>query len=59
MYEYGLGVEKSSKQAVSYFLESSDMGYAPAKNKIGNCYFSGFGVKEDRKVAIGCYIEAA
>jgi TPR repeat protein len=35
------------------------MGYAAAKNKIGDCYFSGFGVKEDRKLAIGCYIEAA
>jgi TPR repeat protein len=35
------------------------MGYGAAKNKIGDCYFSGFGVREDRKLAIGCYFEAA
>ena len=35
------------------------MDYSVAKHKIGDCYFSGFGVKEDRKLAIGCYVEAA
>jgi TPR repeat protein len=40
-------------------MESSDVGYSPAKNKIGDCYFSGFGVRQDKKLAIGCYIEAA
>ena len=34
------------------------MGYAPATNKIGDCYFSGFGVKQDRKLAVGCYANA-
>ena len=34
------------------------MGYASATNKIGDCYFSGFGVKQDRKLAIGCYANA-
>ena len=35
------------------------MKYAPAKNKLGDCYFSGYGTREDRKLAMGCYLEAA
>ena len=28
-------------------------------NKLGNCYFSGFGVKMDKRIAIGYYKQAA
>lgn len=28
-------------------------------NKLGNCYYSGFGVKVDRRIAIGYYKQAA
>jgi TPR repeat protein len=35
------------------------MGNAAAKNKIGDCYYSGFGVSEDQKLAIKWYSEAA
>jgi TPR repeat protein len=56
MYEHGFGVERSHKQSFNYFTEASDLGYAAAKNKVGDCYFSGYGVREDRKLAIGCYL---
>lgn len=59
MNEYGFGVDKSPKKAFSFFLESADLRYPPAKNKLGDCYFSGYGTKEDRKLAMGCYLEAA
>lgn len=32
------------------------MGYSVAKNKVGDCYFSGYGVRQDIKLAIGCYL---
>jgi TPR repeat protein len=55
MYEYGLGVEKNPKECFDYYTESSNYGYAPAKNKVGDCYFTGYGVKKDSRLAIGCY----
>jgi TPR repeat protein len=33
--------------------------YPPAINKLGHCYFSGFGVKMDKMIAIGYYKQAA
>jgi len=45
MYEYGFGVDKSPKKAFYYYSSSADMEYPVAKNKIGDCYFSGFGVR--------------
>ena len=56
IYEHGFGVEKSPKKAFTYFLQAADVEYPPAKNKIGDCYFSGYGVHLDRQLAIGCYI---
>ena len=55
-YENGFGVEKSPKTAVNYFLESSHLNYAAAKNKIGDCYFSGYGLELNRQLAVGCYL---
>jgi len=49
-------VEKSPKKAISYYIESSECDYAAAKNKIGDCYFSGYGIKQDRQLAVGCYV---
>ncbi len=59
MHEYAFGVEKSPKKAFNYFSQSSDLGYSAAKNKVGDCYFSGYGVRQDRRLAIGCYLDAA
>ncbi len=47
-YEHGFGVEKSAKRAFNYFLQASESSYGPAKNKIGDCYFSGYGVPVNR-----------
>ena len=43
MYQFGFGVDKSHKKAFNYFLKSADLDHAAAKNKLGDCYFSGFG----------------
>jgi len=47
-YEHGFGVEKSAKRAFNYFLQASELSYPPAKNKIGDCYFSGYAVPVNR-----------
>lgn len=44
-YEHGFGTEKSSRKAFNFFIQSADLEYAAAKNKIGDCYFSGYGIK--------------
>ena len=43
MYQFGFGVDKSKKKAFNYFLQSANLEHAAAKNKLGDCYFSGFG----------------
>lgn len=58
-HEHGFGVEKSPKKAINYYIESSGLEFPAAKNKIGDCYFSGYGLKQDRQLAIGCYLDAA
>ena len=45
MTEYGFGVDKSAKRAFSFYLQSADLNYSAAKNKLGDCYFSGYGTK--------------
>jgi TPR repeat protein len=47
-YEHGFGVEKSPKRAINYYLKASEVNYAPARNKMGDCYFSGFGIPMNR-----------
>lgn len=59
MHEYGFGVDKSPKKAFDFYMKSGDMKYPPAKNKLGDCYFSGYGTRENREVALGCYLNAA
>ena len=44
---------------MNYFIESAELDHPAAKNKMGDCYFSGFGIRQDRKLAVGCYIEGA
>ena len=58
-YEHGFGVEKSPKRAINYYLKASEVNYAPARNKMGDCYFSGYGISLNRELAIGCYLQAA
>lgn len=52
MYEYGFGVDKNPKQAFSYFRQSSSFDYPAAKNKLGDCFFSGYGTQENRQQAL-------
>lgn len=58
-YEYGFGVDQKPKKAVELFERAALLMHAPAINKLGHCYFSGFGVKSDKMIAIGYYKQAA
>ena len=58
-YEFGFGFDQNPKKAVEMFERSAYMLYAPAMNKLGHCYYSGFGVKMDKRISIGYYTQAA
>ena len=48
MYEFGFGVDKSPKKAYNQYLQAANLEHSGAKNKLGDCYFSGFGISENR-----------
>ena len=46
-------------QAVEYYRQAAEMGYAPAQCYLGDCYDEGEGVKEDKSIAVKWYRKAA
>lgn len=40
-------------------MQAANLDYMPAKNKVGDCYFNGYGTDENKQVAMGFYAEAA
>lgn len=59
MFEYGMGVEESSKQAVCWFSNSAEQNYAPGQSSLGGVYGDGLGVEQDAKQAIYWFRKAA
>ncbi len=47
LYYNGLGVPKSHKNAMNWWLKSSNSGYANAQYSLGILYFEGVGIKND------------
>lgn len=53
MYAEGKGIEKNSKEAVSYILQSADQHYSPARMTAASWYLSGKnGVPKNHKKAV-------
>ena len=51
--------EKDYKEAVKWYREAADQGYAPAQSDLGLMYESGLGVEKDYKEAVVWYRKAA
>ena len=46
-YMDGEGVEQNAKKAFEYLYKSAELGFAPAKKKIGEMYYNGYGTDRD------------
>eukprot|EP00002_Diphylleia_rotans_P003583 TRINITY_DN12472_c0_g1_i1.p1 TRINITY_DN12472_c0_g1~~TRINITY_DN12472_c0_g1_i1.p1 ORF type:complete len:1023 (-),score=182.06 TRINITY_DN12472_c0_g1_i1:133-3201(-) len=58
-YYYGLGVEKSLKEAVKWYKLAASQNYAIAQSNLGNCYDNGNGVSKDPEAAFKWYQSSA
>lgn len=48
LYEQGLGVGRDVSKAAKWFLEAANMGLAAAAFRVGEMYWNGEGLKQDR-----------
>jgi TPR repeat protein len=55
----GLGVPRDDKEAVRWYRQAADRGYAPAMASLGFLYEKGRGVTKDEKAAAHWYRQAA
>jgi len=46
-------------EAVKWYRQSADLGYAPAQGDLGFCYENGLGIPEDNRLAVYWYLKAA
>ena len=51
-YELGIGMDKNTKMAASWYQKAADQGYAGAQTNLGVLYGSGVGLRYDRQRAI-------
>ena len=59
MYENGLGVMKSSSQAVDWYKKATLQNYAKAQYNLAVMYYYGKGVKKDMALGMRLYLKAA
>lgn len=59
MYRYGYGVEKNPKQALDYYIESSNLKYSPAMFTLGHLYETGKLVEKNYKTSFEFYKQGA
>ena len=58
-YEFGDGVARDSKEAMTWYRKAADYGNATAMYNIGLLYEGGLGVPAERTQAVNWYREAA
>ncbi len=51
--------EKNYLEAVKYYRQAAEQGYADAQNNLGYCYYKGQGVAQDCREAVKWYRKAA
>ena len=59
LYQNGDGVEQNYAEALRLFKAAYDDGYAPAALHIGEFYYFGYGIKQDRDTAYLWFLKAA
>jgi TPR repeat protein len=58
-YWYGFGVEEDNNEALKYYREAAELGYADAMNAIAWCYSQGYGVERNLDASYEWYKKAA
>ena len=58
-YEYGEGVGKDLREAVSWYTRAAYQGDKNAQYNLGKCYYYGRGVVVDMREAVNWYTKAA
>jgi len=58
-YQYGKGVEKNYKLAISYYQEAIALGHTMAMNNLGYMYHHGLGVRPNDDKALELWLAAA
>jgi outer membrane biosynthesis protein TonB len=58
-YQYGYGVERDPKKAMTMFRDLFTHGYLPAATSVGELYFTGAGVPVDYPQALEWFTKAA
>ena len=56
---HGLGIPSDTREAVKWLKLSSDQGNVPAKHLLAVAHFEGEGVRQNRKMAVTLFNEAA
>lgn len=59
LYQNGDGVEQNYAEALRLFKAAYDDGYTPAALHIGEFYYFGYGIKQDRDTAYLWFLKAA
>lgn len=54
-----LNTNSLNEDIARLYMQAADMGYAPAQNTLGNCYWNGFGVEKNTQKAFDCYRTSA
>ena len=52
-------VAKKYDEAVKWYRKAADQGFSSAQLELGNCYYYGYGVKQDYCLAVSWYKKAA
>ena len=58
-YFYGRGVSQDYAEAVKWYLESAEQGYAEAQSNLGYCYLNGLGVTQNYTEAVKWFRKSA
>lgn len=59
MLELGNGVEKNKTEAIKWYRQAAEQGYAIAQCNLGYCYNYGIGVEKNTTEAVKWYRKAA
>ncbi len=59
MYHTGLGVEQDYAEALKWYREAADQGYAAAQRNLANMYQNGYGVPQDFDESLKWFRRAA
>lgn len=57
--QHGIGMEKNTEQALSWYERSASAGFPQAQNKMGMVYYTGSGAEQDYEKALSWFTKSA